>query len=1620
MKINFNYLVFLLVLICGKVYAQPANDGCAGAINLGTLPLPGACIAGLQNGIPTTVAGTTVGATSDSPFIYQTGCQGSAADMSSPNIDVWYRFTASGTKLNINLTGFPNANVALWSGTGCGNLGGYACSIGNAAGNTTLLATQISIGAVYYISIGGNTQTQTSTFSLSVDNDIDCDNCVRNTVMTATPMPVNGAYQPGQTVRFCYKINSYAEMNTNWMHGVQLTFGAGWDVSSVVATPATAYSCGTWNYYPSGIVDPAGQTWPAGFYFDRSCAPLGGGSASDGNPGNNFGDHITANNSGNSNAYNIPAGIWNFCLDVTVASGCAPGSNLGVTFNTSGDGESGPWTSGGCAGDYPSTLAAIGACCAPAMASTVTCVSETTGTATATPVGSAGPYQYSWSPGGQTTQTATALAAGNYTVTVTDVNLCAISNSVVVSSNPLPSAPVTVPISYCENATTAQLAATASAGCTLNWYGTNATGGVASSIAPTPGNTTSATYYVSQTNTTSGCEGPRASLVVTIDPLPAVDAGSDQTVCPGTAVTLSGTGASSYAWDNGVTNGVAFTPASTATYTVTGTDANGCVNTDQVIVTVSNNITVDAGVDQTVCEGTLVTLSGSGALTYSWDNGVTDGVAFTSAAGTVTYTVTGTSAAGCIGTDQVLVLVNALPTVGAGSDQTVCPATAVTLSGSGASTYTWNNSVIDGVSFIPASTATYTVTGTDDNGCVNTDQVLVTVNPLPSIGAGPDQVVCIGAAVTLSGAGGFTYSWDNGVTDGIAFTPLSTDTYTVTGTDADGCVNTDQVVVTVNPLPTVDAGVDQTVCPNTAVTLSGSGAVSYTWDNGVSDGVAFTPGLGLVTYTVTGTDASGCVNTDQVDVNVQNGLAVGAGADQTICLGTSVTLSGTGAATYTWDNGVTDGLAFSPVATGTYTVTGTDASGCFGSDDVTVTVNPLPTVGAGPDQTICIGATVVLSGTGASTYSWDNGISDGISFSPSVTTTYSVTGTDANGCTNADQVTVFVNTLPNVDAGADQTVCDGTVVTLSGGGAVSYVWDNGITDGVPFTPALGSVTYTVTGTDAFGCVNTDQVVVNVLANAPIDAGPDQTVCANTPVTLTATGGVSYSWDNSVTNGVAFTPSITTTYTVNGTDAFGCTGTDQVIVTVNPLPIVSAGPDQAVCAGTTVTLSGSGASTYSWDNGVTDGAAFTPVSTLTYTVTGTDANGCIAADQVIVTVNPLPTVNGGVDQTICEGTAVTLSGSGATTYTWTNGVVDNTPFTPAVGTLSYTVTGTDANGCINNDQVIVTVTPQIVPVFTQIPAFCENDPAPGLPPISGNNPGITGTWVAATIDNTSTATYTFTPSAGQCATPATMTITVNPLPVLNINDPARVCAPNTVNLTAAAVTAGSTGSLSYFSNAGGTSPLTSPAAVGASGTYYIQAVSTLGCSVLSPVQVVINPLPIADFTPNPVNLNSYYLTSTLENNSIGAVAYQWIFEDQPTSTETSPVHTFLENTYGEQTITLVAITAEGCVDTTFAVVTIKEELIFFIPNTFTPDGDKFNQNFTPIFHSGVDPYDFQMLIFDRWGELIFETHNMEIGWGGLYGVDGNPVQDDTYTWKIEFKLKGVDKREMVTGHVNMLR
>jgi hypothetical protein len=277
------------------------------------------------------------------------------------------------------------------------------------------------------------------------------------------------------------------------------------------------------------------------------------------------------------------------------------------------------------------------------------------------------------------------------------------------------------------------------------------------------------------------------------------------------------------------------------------------------------------------------------------------------------------------------------------------------------------------------------------------------------------------------------------------------------------------------------------------------------------------------------------------------------------------------------------------------------------------------------------------------------------------------------------------------------SVCDGAFAELTALNvpSVSYAW---LQDGTPILNAnsneyeasvSGDFSLALFNAD-ISCVDTSNVLTITVNPLPIvTAGGDQEVCEGLPATLSGGGAQSYSWDNSVVDGVEFTPVSTEIYTVIGTDANGCENTAQVTITVNPLPTVSGGSDIEVCNGTEVTLEGSGATTYVWDNGVSDGVAFTPNSSQTYSVIGTDDNGCENSAQVTVDILALPVVSAGEDSTVCEYNfpiVISAIGDPSLTYSWSNGTLGAQNSISTAG--SYVVTVIDNNDCASSDEITI--------------------------------------------------------------------------------------------------------------------------------------------------------------------------------------------------------------------------------------------------------------------------------------------------------------------------------------------
>lgn len=418
-----------------------------------------------------------------------------------------------------------------------------------------------------------------------------------------------------------------------------------------------------------------------------------------------------------------------------------------------------------------------------------------------------------------------------------------------------------------------------------------------------------------------------------------------------------------------------------------------------------------------LCHGqaaaTLSVTATGGTLpyTYSWSpSGGTSDVASNLAAGVYTCVVTSASSATTMSTYTVTEPAALSSTLSAqvnvscfnGSNGS---ATYTVNGGTAPYTYTWSPSGGNAAAATNLSAGTYTLAMTDANNCTLSSSLSITQPAAVSLTAtASSPAICNGSTVTVNATGAGTYTWTNGISNGVAFSPTATATYTVNGTDAGGCIGSAVVSVTVNPLPvvSVSASPSPTVCSGSPVTLTGNGATTYTWTGAVVNGVAFTP-TSSASYTVTGATANGCTNTavGAITVSALPSLSASISPSVAVCAGSPVTLTGSGATTYTWTGGVMNGVAFTPTSSASYTLTGTAANGCSSTTVKSVTLNALPALGATTNKaTLCVGQTASLTASGAVSYTWSTTQQTAvIAISPTITTSYTLSGTGANGCT---------------------------------------------------------------------------------------------------------------------------------------------------------------------------------------------------------------------------------------------------------------------------------------------------------------------------------------------------------------------------------------------------------------------------------------------------------------------------------------------------------------------------------------------------------------------------------------------------------------------------------------------
>lgn len=1134
------------------------------------------------------------------------------------------------------------------------------------------------------------------------------------------------------------------------------------------------------------------------------------------------------------------------------------------------------------------------------------CNGTATGSISATSDGES-PFTYAWS-NGQTSQTAINLAAGTYTVTITDNGNCTATTSFTVGEPDALDATASTTTANCSSNTGGASVTVTGGTQPYSYLWSNGASG--SSIS----NVAGGSYSVTITDANS-CT---FTLPVTIPTtsIPDVNAGLDQTLtCSNASITLTATSSApgaTFAWTGGP-NGASKTVTAAGTYTVTATDpASGCTASDEVII--SQDIAtpnVDAGTDQslscTITSATLTATSSTPGVTFDWVGGPSGASKTVTAAGV--YTVIATNPDnGCTASDIVSVSQDiSTPNVNAGADQTLtCGNTSITLtatSSTAGATFEWAGGP-SGASKTVTAAGTYTVVATNPaNGCTASDEVTINQdNAVPNVNAGADQTLtCTLTSITLtasSSTAGATFEWVGGPS-GASKTVTAAGTYTVVATNpANGCTASDEVVVDqdiVAPGGSV-VGSDETLtCTTTSITLialSNIADATFEWVGGPSGESKTVTAAG--TYTVVATNpANGCTASFTFSVGQDNTQPdVNAGADQTLtCSTTSITLtatSSTSGATFEWVGGPS-GAGKTVSAAGTYTVVATNpANGCTASDEVTVSQDAnLPNVNAGADQTLtCTTTSITLtatSSTAGATFEWVGGPS-GATKTVSAAGTYTVIATNpANGCTASDEVVIGQDgNLPDVNAGADQSLsCTTTSITLtatSSTAGATFAWVGGPSGASKTVTAAG--TYTVVATNpANGCTASDEVVIGQDINTPIvNAGVDQSLtCTTTSITLTATSstaGATFAWVGGP-SGASKTVTAAGTYRVVATDpANGCTASDEVVIGLNNnVPNANAGPDLTVgCGSGTVTLQGSSTTAgvdFSWtaSNGghiVSGGGSASPLvdEAGTYTVVVTNpTNGCTASDFMIVTETQLPNCNISGNETICQGQSTNLCvGGGYASYQWSTGATTSCISVSQAGT--YTVTVTNSDGCTSSCSKTVTVTGSTNCLISGNLNICQGQTTQLCAPAGYSSYLWSNGATTQCITVNCSGNYSVTVSNGSCTSSCSVCVTVRPRPSVCITGCTRICQGQTTSLCA------SSGYSSYQWSNGATTRCIN---VSAPGTYSVVVTNGSGCTASASTTVTVGSAPSCNISGNTTICQG---SSTTLCGPSGNYSYYW--------------------------------------------------------------------------------------------------------------------------------------------------
>lgn len=794
-----------------------------------------------------------------------------------------------------------------------------------------------------------------------------------------------------------------------------------------------------------------------------------------------------------------------------------------------------------------------------------------------------------------------------------------------------------------------------------NYFWSGPFGWTANTVGPrrAPPEAGTYTYYYN----INGCNSATDMVNVSLVPSPVpVSEPSALTICEGkdtllTTTTFDGTPPYTYAWSGGGAGpDTTIAPIVSDWYWVTATDANGCTAASFSVITVDPapmaSVTPDSVV---ICPGASATLTATGGVAYSWDNGPAIATNTVNPTITTVYTVTVTGANSCTSTASAIVDVGSSTVASiVTSSNAICIGGSATLTahppGAG---YLWStNETTQNITVNPASTTSYMLTVTDANSCTSTATAVITVvTAFTAVINVPSFSICPGESIVLTAdPPGVNYLWStNDTTETITVSPTTDTQYLLTVTDGSSCTSTAMATITVNAPPVAAINPDASaICEgeNANLTASPAGA-NYLWStNDTTSTITVSP-TSDTQYGLTVTDASSCTSSASATVTVTPATAASINPlSASICLGESISLTGSPSGeSYLWTTGdTTQTITVSPTMTTQYTLTVTQTNSCVSTATALVVIDTLSSANINPDSvSICDGesATLTASPTGA-TYLWSNNdTTESININPIVTTSFSVTVTDTNSCISTASAIVSVNPPPVAAISLTlDSICLGGGTTLTAfPPGVSYLWSTNETTEIISVSPIITTTYGLTVTDSNNCTSIASQTVTIIPNITVFISPEIiTICQGDSITLTASGGTNYSWNTSASSpAITVKPNSTTVYSVTATDGGACSATDSRTVKVSPSPSINASANPAsLMQGQPTILTATGGDSYLWSSGHTTASFIdTPMVTTTYNVTAIDANSCSGTAKV--TVNVLPT---GINE-IAHGSYITI-------------------------------------------------------------------------------------------------------------------------------------------------------------------------------------------------------------------------------------------------------------------------------------------------------------------------------------------------------------------------------------------